>query len=275
MNRLTILSIILLTSFLYGALPPSVQKRIDLEMMQENLLLQNESPIVLEALVVKKEELLPSKGVPIIGSYDKEIILTLKPIKTIRNKNKKSLENNFKIKYFVLVANGMVGPKIFNIQIPKKDKNYIFYLNDDYTLSAKNYSIDTLDNDLQNEALENPIEFMKDFEFIDRLRDATKYKIKKFLSKHDAMDALVLIGHTGLKGTQEYNLSLSMSKAQATKKFIIEELGYKKVDIQVKAYGESKPRCTEKNQDNYKKKCEKVNPRVTIKVIPFALIPEP
>jgi hypothetical protein len=160
-----VLIIVLLSSFLYSALPPRVQKLRDLGMMQENLKLQEKSSLVIEGVVIKKVEINSKKYKNSRKSYNKKIILTVKTLKVIRNKHNIEVKEYINISYPVLMANGMVGPKVFNIMVAKKNESYIFYVNDDYILSAKNYSIDTIKNDLRYKALRNKKYFRPDISF--------------------------------------------------------------------------------------------------------------
>ena len=164
MNKLIIILIaLLLSSSLFSALPPKVQKQKDLRMMELNLQLQNNSSVVLTALVVKKEEILPLFHKFIDASFSKEIILTIKIEKITRNKNSVDINNEMVLKYSVFVPNRMPGPKVYNIKVPKENETYMFYLDDSLHFSANNYSIDTIDNELRNEALKNERYFKGDF----------------------------------------------------------------------------------------------------------------
>ena len=151
---LAFITLIVMTSNLYSALPPWIQKERDLEMMSENLQLQRNSSIVLLAKVLKKEERIPLEAKSKRHSYRKSIILTIKPIKVIRNRHDVKIKNVLHVSYSVIVANGMVGPKIYNTKIAQEKQNYIFYFNDDLALSASNYSIDTENSELKQEAID-------------------------------------------------------------------------------------------------------------------------
>ena len=283
MNKFVLVLICLFFSIsLFSALPPSVQRQIDLDMMQKNLNLQEKSPIVVEAMVLKKEEISPKIDKKVRIPYDKEIILTVKVTKIIQNRHNIDVKKNINIRYFVRMSNGMVGPKVFNVKIPNENESYIFYLNDDYSLSARNYSIDTLKNYFKNEALRNKKYFKpeisfdtleydfpiirKDFIVIDNITPEIKEEIKKFLNTQKG--TIKIVGHTDTKGTDDYNFALSISKAKKVKRFLVRELGYKKSDIEVLGYGESRPKCIKQSEHLFEKPCSKINPRVTITIQP-------
>ena len=139
---------------LYCALPPWVQKERDLEMMEENLQLQRNSPVVLLAEVLHKEEIIPPQDKTHRRSFRKKIVLTIKPIKVIRNRHNIVINKELGVRYSVVVANGMVGPKVYNTKIAQQNQKYIFYFNDNLSLSASNYSIDTEDSELRQEAVD-------------------------------------------------------------------------------------------------------------------------
>ncbi len=267
---------------LYSALPPKVQREIDLSMMQKNLELQKKSPIVVEAMVVKKEEITPVMDKKMRKPYNKKIFLTINVIKIIQNRHNIDVKQSIDIRYFVMMSNGIVGPKVFNVKIPNENESYIFYLNDDYSLSARNYSIDTLNNDFKNEALRNKKYFKpeisfgtleydlpiikKDFIVMENITLKVKEEIKKFLSTQKG--TIKIVGHTDIKGSDDYNLALSILKAKKVRRFLVRELGYKKSDIEVFGYGESRPKCIKQSQHLWSKPCSKINPRVTITIQP-------
>lgn len=144
--------ILLCSTLLFAALPPEVQKRIDMEMMQSNLQLQEESSIVVKASVIKQEEIAPKNAHKRRGSYYNRVNLVIKVEEILRNKSSISINETIYLEYSVFILNYMTGPKVYNIKVPTLHKSYIFYLDDNLRLSAENYSIDSLDNALYNEA---------------------------------------------------------------------------------------------------------------------------
>ena len=180
------------------------------------------------------------------------------------------------------MANGMVGPKVFSVKVPNQNESYVFYLNADYSLSARNYSIDTLKSDFKNEALRNKKYFKpeisfdtleydlpiirKDFVVIDNITLEVKEDIKKFLNTQKG--TIKIVGHTDIKGTDNYNFALSLSKANKVKGFLIRELGYEKSDIEALGYGESRPKCIKQSEHLWSKPCSEINPRVMITIQP-------
>jgi len=151
---LTFFIMLVMVSNLYAALPPWIQKERDLEMMSKNLQLQRNSSIVLLAKVLKKEERIPLEAKSKRRSFRKRIILTIEPIKVIRNRHNKNIEKTLHVSYSVIVANGMVGPKVYNTKITQENKNYVFYFNDNLALSASNYSIDSENSELKQEGID-------------------------------------------------------------------------------------------------------------------------
>ena len=283
MNKFILfLSGLLLSISLNSALPPKVQRQIDLSMMQKNLNLQEKSPIVVEAKVIKKEEIIPKIDKDSRKSYHKKIILSIEVTKIIQNRHNIDVKKDINIRYFVRMANGMVGPKVFSVKVPNEDESYIFYLNDDYSLSARNYSIDSLKNDFKNEALRNKKYFKpeisfdtleydlpivrKDFVVIDNITSDVKEEIKKFLNTQKG--TIKIVGHTDTKGTDDYNFALSIFKANKVKRFLVKELGYKSADIKALGYGESRPKCIKQSEQLWSKPCSEINPRVMITIQP-------
>jgi predicted RND superfamily exporter protein len=283
MNKFILILVgLLFFTVLNSALPPKVQRQIDLSMMQKNLNLQEKSPVVVEAKVVKKEEIIPKIDKESRKSYHKKIILSIEVTKIIQNRHNIDVKKDINIRYFVRMANGMVGPKVFSVKIPNQNESYIFYLNADYSLSARNYSIDTLKSDFKNKALRNKKYFKpeisfdtleydlpiirKDFIVIENITSEVKDEIRKFLNTQKG--TIKIVGHTDTKGTDDYNFALSISKANKVKRFLVRELGYKKSDIEALGYGESRPKCIKQSQHLWSKPCSEINPRVMITIQP-------
>jgi outer membrane protein OmpA-like peptidoglycan-associated protein len=85
-------------------------------------------------------------------------------------------------------------------------------------------------------------------------------KIIQFLNKYPK--AIIEIqGYTDGKGSDEYNLSLSQRRSEAVKKLLIEK-GVSEKRLRVKAFGESNPLATNKNEKGRAK-----NRRVEFKII--------
>ncbi len=82
----------------------------------------------------------------------------------------------------------------------------------------------------------------------------------------------ILEGHSDLFGTDSYNLELSRKRAQAVKTWLVSSLGLRSTHIIVRAYGRSKPKVLEGDQDQ-----QAINRRVDIlmrkKVPPEEAIP--
>ncbi len=69
----------------------------------------------------------------------------------------------------------------------------------------------------------------------------------------------ILEGHSDLFGTDSYNLELSRKRAQAVKNWLVSSLGLDSTHIIVRAYGRSKPKVQEGDQDQ-----QAINRRVDI-----------
>ncbi|MDP6209055.1 MAG: OmpA family protein, partial [Roseibacillus sp.] len=69
----------------------------------------------------------------------------------------------------------------------------------------------------------------------------------------------ILEGHSDLFGTDAYNLGLSRKRAQAVKNWLVSSLGLDSTHIIVRAYGRSKPKVQEGDQDQ-----QAINRRVDI-----------
>lgn len=69
----------------------------------------------------------------------------------------------------------------------------------------------------------------------------------------------ILEGHSDLFGTDSYNLELSHKRAQAVKNWLVSSLGLDSTHIIVRAYGRSKPKVQEGDQDQ-----QAINRRVDI-----------
>ena len=69
----------------------------------------------------------------------------------------------------------------------------------------------------------------------------------------------ILEGHSDLFGTDSYNLGLSRKRAQAVKSWLVSSLGLDSTHIIVRAYGHSKPKVLEGDQDQ-----QAINRRVDI-----------
>jgi len=69
----------------------------------------------------------------------------------------------------------------------------------------------------------------------------------------------ILEGHSDLFGTDSYNLELSRKRAQAVKTWLVSSLGLDSTHIIVRAYGRSKPKVQEGDQDQ-----QAINRRVDI-----------
>ena len=149
----SILLVVMLVSVVSAALPPNIQREIDLANMKSYLEMQDQSNIVLKAKVTSVKEITPDIDPKSRMSYHEKIILEIQTLKIIRNKNNIKIPSKMLIRYSVYIPNMMPGPKVDNVMIPDKDKTYTFYLSDDLSLNASNYSIDTADNSLKEYAL--------------------------------------------------------------------------------------------------------------------------
>jgi len=72
------------------------------------------------------------------------------------------------------------------------------------------------------------------------LTDVSSNSIKKFIKEHkNKIDTFLVVGHTDTKGTKEYNLELSLKRAEAVK-IILTGLGINSEKIKILGEGEGK-----------------------------------
>jgi OOP family OmpA-OmpF porin len=92
------------------------------------------------------------------------------------------------------------------------------------------------------------------------LSEVSKDKIKKFLSNYGSViNEYLVVGHTDTKGTNKYNLSLSIKRAEVVKEILI-NFGIKQTSIKILGKGEES--LAVKTPDNTK---QPANRRVEIK----------
>jgi len=70
--------------------------------------------------------------------------------------------------------------------------------------------------------------------------------------------AVAIEAHTDNRGTEEYNIALTLRQAQAVKKFLV-NLGIAEDRLRVSSYGESRPVCSEQTAE-----CRAKNRRVEL-----------
>ena len=106
-----------------------------------------------------------------------------------------------------------------------KDNDSKYKLNDDLTIITKN----------KNEELIQVIYF--DFDKFN-LSSVSKNNIKFFINKNDLeISQYLIVGHTDTKGSKNYNLSLSIKRAEVVQKLLM-NYGIKKNSIKILGKGE-------------------------------------
>lgn len=258
--------ILLLSSVLFAALPPRVQERLDKEMIQSNMQLQEESSVVLKASVIKINEISP-KNIPRRSAYYKKINLLIKVEKILRNKKNISIDENIHLRYSVFMPNYMPGPKIHNIIVPTLNESYVFYLNDNLRFYAKNQSIDTEFYTTSEKRIENNPSRSFTVSFDLALTSEAKEELKYFfkLNEYKRRERIEVSSYS-YKSTDDYSLMLSMTKANKVKSFLIKKLRYKEENIFILAHGKREAICIDLNKNDFKKPCDEINERVMISI---------
>jgi len=116
------------------------------------------------------------------------------------------------------------------------------------TVSARDAQIDHLLKDLGARKVGTEIQVslsgdvLFDFDKWDIRKEAedTLHKLTKLikeLNKH----RILIEGHTDSKGSESYNLELSLKRSESVRNWFLSKGNLKEVDIVVKGYGESKP----------------------------------
>ena len=109
--------------------------------------------------------------------------------------------------------------------VNEKDNNLENETKDEVTIVTKN----------ENKELMQIIYF--DFDQFN-LSEVSKDKIKKFLKNYgNVIDKYLIVGHTDTKGTNKYNLSLSIKRAEVVKEILI-NYGIKQSSIKILGKGE-------------------------------------
>lgn len=94
--------------------------------------------------------------------------------------------------------------------------------------------------------------------FFDYNKSAVRDDFRAILAKNasilkvDKSAKVVIEGHCDERGTNEYNIGLGESRAQAVKNYLV-NLGVEAGRISVVSYGEEKPFCEERNEDCWQK----------------------
>ena len=128
---------------------------------------------------------------------------------------------------------------IYNIISDTKTKNTSLIDNDE---PKKNIATNNLSNDSVAVVTKDKNEKVKQIIYFDFdksiLTNISLEEIKNFLTKHKSKIAKYLIvGHTDTKGTNEYNLKLSLNRATTVQNILIKS-GINKNDIKIIAKGE-------------------------------------
>ena len=277
----SIVFVVIFVELVSAALPPSVQREIDLSNMKSYLEMQDESSIVLKAKVRSSKEIVPEIDPKSRMAYTKKIILEIQTSKIIRNKNNIKIPPSILLRYGVYVPNMMPGPKVDNVLVPNQDKIYTFYLSDDLSLNASNYSIDTEDNSLRKYALDevnfhieelvsidfeelkpyNMAPINKIFRFQKVLDQKTKEKIKDFLLKTEYKKYRFI----NIKAYSSQNIehierfkNTYLQVKQVTR-FLEKTLKIDPNKIKFSMDTEAKKLCTQKNKSKFEKPCIEIN----------------
>lgn len=274
------ISLLLITS-IFAALPPDVQRRIDLDNMNSYLKMQDKSTIVIKAKVTSVKEIVPNIDPKSRMSYYEKIVLKIQKSEVLRNKNNIEIPSNMIISYDVFVGNMMPGPKVDNVLIPDKNRIYTFYLSDGLSLNASNYSIDTEDNQLREYALGEvnfklvEMETMdfedfkiydmppknKIFRFNKTLDSKTKDKIKSFLqeAQYKKYNFINIRAYSAQTLSEEDRFDNTYMQVQQINRFLEKELKIDPNKITFSMNYEAKKVCTEENKSQFKQPCNEIN----------------
>jgi len=146
MHKILYLFIIVSLGFCHAALPPRVQDRIDRERSALNSTLKEQASIILKAEVISYQHKSTSNNQSYSHRYNEIITLTIRPIQVIRNRDNINIPDDITLSYAIFVPRGgWVGPKFFNMLTVVKEKEYKFYLDNYFSPTARDESIETLD----------------------------------------------------------------------------------------------------------------------------------
>lgn len=98
--------------------------------------------------------------------------------------------------------------------------------------------------------MELPGDILFDFDKYDIRPDAQEAlgKVAVVIRAYPGKDVLIE-GHTDSKGSEEYNLKLSISRAESVKRWLQENENLRDTDVETKGWGESKPRATNETEE--------------------------
>ena len=97
------------------------------------------------------------------------------------------------------------------------------------------------------------------------LQEAARLSMMKLglLIKRNQESKFVIEGHTDTLGSDEYNMALSLKRAQSVQSWLVESLGLGSDRVDVKGFGETKPLVPTGDRD-----AQAINRRVEIAIRP-------
>lgn len=261
--RFLLIAILFLVN-IYAALPPDVQDEIDFEQKKENIEYKKNATVILDVRITSVES---SRGY--FDSNKQSIVLEIQKLSVIKNINTIEIPTEISLSYTRFSPiDGWVGPKSFNIIIPKEDEIYRIYLDDRFELSARDESIEALDEDLSPISLaiklndkQSTIYYPLNSYVLD---DFTRQKVEDivfvFQNTKNNDSTIMLIGHSNKEGSKEKNNISALKIAQSLKDLLISH-GIEATKIRIMSRSDKSLICNEDTES-----CKAKNHRVQVRI---------